>query len=107
MQGMFATSRRQSSWRVLLSVLCISLIVLGGIISVTHTHSKTETETSHQDCGLCVTAHMAVQVAVVVTQVTTSQVFTRVETSSPVARPQVTPQFALFSRPPPADSDRS
>jgi hypothetical protein len=105
MQGMFATSRRQSSWRVLLSVLCITLIVLGGIISVTHTHSKEET--SHQDCSLCVTAHMAVQVAVVVTQVTTSQVFTRVEASSPVAQPQFTPQFALFSRPPPADSNRS
>ena len=105
MQGMLAISRRHASWRALLSVLCISLIVLGGILSVTHTHSKTET--SHQDCGLCVTAHMAVQVAVVVTQVTTSQVFTRVETSSPVARPQVTPQFALFSRPPPADSNRS
>jgi hypothetical protein len=90
---------------VLLGVLCISLLVLGGVVSAAHTH--TGAELLHQDCGICVTAHMAIQVAVSVTHVCVSQVCTRVEDSSPVAGHQFTPQFALFSRPPPADLNLS
>jgi hypothetical protein len=105
MLGEFTTSRLRLSWRVLLSVLCISLVMVGGVLSATHNHSQGEV--THQDCGLCVTAHMAVQVAVAVTHVCTSQVFARVEASQPVTQPQFTPQFALFSRPPPASPDRS
>jgi hypothetical protein len=105
MLGKYTGSRLRSPWRVLLSVLCVSLVMVGGIVSVTHTHSQGEN--SHQDCGLCVTAHMAVQVAVSVTHVFVSQVFTRVEASRPLASHDFSPQFALFSRPPPADLDRS
>ena len=105
MLGKLTKSRMQLSWRVLLSVLCISLIMVGGVLAATHTHSQREG--THQDCGLCVTAHMAVQVAVAVTQVFTTQVFTRLEASRPVAQAQFIPQFALFSRPPPASLDRS
>jgi quinol-cytochrome oxidoreductase complex cytochrome b subunit len=101
MLGKYTTSLRRTPWRIFLGVLCIALIMVGGVVSATHTHSQRET--SHQDCGLCVTAHMAVQIAVTVTQVCVAhQVFTRVEASNPVARPQFAPQFALFSRPPPA-----
>jgi hypothetical protein len=95
----------RSPWRVLLGVLCISLVLLGGIVSVTHNHAHEDA--SHQDCGLCVTAHMAIQVAVSVTPVFVDHVFSRVEASSPVASHQIIPQFALFSRPPPADWNRS
>jgi hypothetical protein len=105
MVGKYTTSQMRSPWRVLLGVLCIALVMVGGIVSVTHTHSQQET--SHQDCGLCVTAHMAVQVAVTVTQVCVAQVFTRVEQSRPVARQDFTSEFALFSRPPPAGLNRS
>jgi hypothetical protein len=100
MVGQYTSAHVRTPWRILLGVLCISLILLGGIVAATHTHSHEEV--SHQDCGLCVTAHMAVQVAVTVTQVCVAQVFTRVETSSPVPSHQFTPLFALFSRPPPA-----
>jgi hypothetical protein len=105
MLGKYATSQMRSPWRVLLGVLCIALIVVGGIVAVTHTHSQREI--SHQDCSLCVTAHMAVQVAVTVTQVCVAQVFTRVEASRPVASHDFIPQFALFSRPPPAGLNRA
>jgi hypothetical protein len=104
MLGKFTTPQ-MCRWRILLGVFCIALLMVGGVVSATHNHAKEDV--SHQDCSLCVTAHMAVQVAVTVTQVTTAQVFTRVETSQPVSRPQFTPQFALFSRPPPARSNRS
>lgn len=80
-------------------------MVVGGVVSASHTHSQREI--AHQDCGLCVTAHMAVQVAVSVTQVWITQVFTRVEVSRPIARTQYVPLFVLFSRPPPAGLDRS
>ena len=90
----------RSPWRTILGVLCIALIMIGGVVSATHTHSQRES--THQDCSLCVTAHMAVQIAVTVTQVCVAQVFTRVEASRPVASHDFTPQFALFSRPPPA-----
>lgn len=100
MLGKTATTRMQSPWRILLGVLCIALILVGGVVAATHTHSQREV--NHQDCGLCVTAHMAIQVAMAVTQVSVAQVFTRVEASTPVASFQFTPQFALFSRPPPA-----
>ena len=103
--GKITTSQMRSPWRVLLGILCIALIMVGGIVAVTHTHSQREI--NHQDCGLCVTAHMAVQVAVTVTQVCVAQVFTRVEASRPVASHDFTPQFALFSRPPPAGLNRA
>jgi hypothetical protein len=100
MVGKVTTSRVRSPGRVLLGLLCIVLIAVGGVVSVAHTHSPSEV--SHQDCGLCVTAHMAVQIAVAVTPVCVVQVFARVEASRPLDAHDFSPQFALFSRPPPA-----
>jgi hypothetical protein len=92
-------------WRVLLAVLCISLVMLGGVLAATHTH--THSDVSHQDCGLCVTAHMAIQVAVSVTHVFVFEAFDRIEVARRLSAHSSTPQFALFSRPPPADLNRS
>lgn len=100
MQDQNTAPRTRMMLSSLLAVLCISLLMLGGIVSATHSHSQNEV--CHQDCGLCVTAHMAIQVAVTVTQVCVAQVFTRVEASHPVVTHDFAPQFALFSRPPPA-----
>jgi len=100
MMGKYTTSQLRSPWRVLLGVLCISLIMVAGVVAAAHTHSQHEI--THSDCSLCVTAHVAVQIAVTVTPICIAQVFTRVEASSPVARAQFIPQYALFSRPPPA-----
>lgn len=105
MLGKYTTSHMRSPWRIFLGVLCIALVMLGGVVTATHSHSHGEV--SHQDCGLCVTAHMAIQIAVTVTQVCIAQVFTRVEASSPIALLQFAPQFALFSRPPPAVANLS
>lgn len=105
MQDQNTTLRVRTALKPLLALLCISLLMLGGVVAATHSHSQGEA--SHQDCGLCVTAHMAVHVAVTVTQVCVAQVFTRVETSSPVVSHQFIPQSSLFCRPPPADLNRS
>ena len=95
----------RSPWRVFLGVMCISLVLLGSVLYATHSH--THSDVAHQDCGLCVTAHMAAQEAVPVTHVFVSEVFTRVDASRPIAAHEFTPQFALFSRPPPADLNRA
>jgi hypothetical protein len=101
----FTTSLARSPWRPLLGALCIALVMLGGILSAAHVHAQGDVE--HPECGLCATAHMAIQVTAPAPQIVTVQVYTEVETPTPVARPQFTPQFALFSRPPPADLNRS
>jgi hypothetical protein len=101
----YTPSHLRASWRPLLGALCIALVMLGSILSAAHVHAHGDVE--HPECGLCATAHMAVQVTAPAPQIVTVQVYTEVETPAPVARPQFIPQFALFSRPPPADSNRS
>jgi hypothetical protein len=105
MLSSFTQPRLRSPWTVFLGILCISLLLVGGLVSAAHNHVAATA--SHQDCGLCVSAHMAIQVAASVTQVLVCGVFTSVETVSPLPRRQFLPQFALFSRPPPADSNLS
>jgi hypothetical protein len=105
MLGKYTTSHMRSPWRLLLGVLCISLIVLGGTLSVTHTHAREDV--SHADCGLCVAAHMAVDVAAVPAELFVFHVFTEVEAPRPVTRLPFVPEFALFSRPPPASAHLS
>jgi len=104
MLSKYTTPHMRSPWRLLLGVLCISLILVVGTLSVTHSHVDGKV---HSDCSLCVTAHAAVHNAAPPPQIFLSQVFTEFEASGPVARPQSAPQFALFSRPPPADANRS
>ena len=94
-----------SSWRVLLSVLCVALVLLAGTVSVTHTHAPGDI--SHADCGLCATAHAVVQVAAAPAPVAIAQVVERVEPSLPSLRPRATFQFERFTRPPPANAARS
>ena len=95
----------QPGWRPILGVLCIALILLTGTLSVTHAHQQGEV--SHADCGLCLTSHMAVQIAVAPPVILPTQISSPLESYTPIARPQTDTPFALFSRPPPADSHRS
>jgi hypothetical protein len=95
----------RSPSRILLGALCIALVMFGSILSVAHTH--TDGGASHADCGLCVVAHMSVEATTAPVQIPVVYVFAEIEPSIPVSRPQPAPEFALFSRPPPAASDRS
>ena len=92
----------QSSWRFLLALLCICLVVVGGTIQAVHVHPQGDI--THSDCSLCATAHMGLQVAqhVVVLHVTT--VASAVESVAATAPAQHVSTFALFTRPPPVDS---
>jgi len=92
---------RRRSWRLLLGVLCIGLVILGSTLSVTHTHNQGEVR--HVDCALCVTAHVVVQPAAVYVAVDIAQVFTPVHVPLSAAPSQKISPFALFTRPPPVD----
>ena len=100
----YTTSPMRAPWRLLVGALCIALILVSGTLSVSHSHPDGNV---HSDCSLCVTAHAAVQISVPPAEIAVVCVFIAVETPESIARPQSNLQFALFSRPPPADSNRS
>jgi hypothetical protein len=91
-----------SPWKSFLGALCMALVLISGTLSVTHSHAHAVDE--HGTCGLCVSAHMAVDLTAPAPQIVLVQVFTELEPPTPVARPQSAPHFALFSRPPPASA---
>jgi hypothetical protein len=94
--------RRRSPWRLLLGILCITLVVVGGFVSVTHSHPD---GVPGSDCGLCSTAHLAVKAGQSITQIPVKLLFIRVNAAVVLTRPRaLLSDFALFTRPPPADS---
>ncbi len=88
-------------WRLLVSLLCVALLVLAGTLAVAHGHEPGNI--SHNDCGLCATAHVTVQVVAALLMGPSQPVVTRFETFVPEARPRTLSRFALFTRPPPAN----
>jgi hypothetical protein len=93
----------RGAWRLLLSLLCISLVVACGTIQVVHVHPQGDI--SHSDCALCATAHLSVQLAE--TPVTLHHIVpvtSVVETFVAPTPTQTLSTFALFTRPPPVDS---
>ena len=85
----------------MLSVLCIVLVFLFGTIQVAHVHPNDNL--SHTDCALCLTAHLAVQVALPAVTLHVSPVVSFVEALLAPAHSRELSTFALFTRPPPAD----
>src|ERR1700743_1644442 len=92
----------QSSWRLILALLCISLVVACGTIQAIHVHPQGDI--SHSDCALCATAHLGVQVADgPVTLLQIAPVVSYIETVLTATPTQHLSTFALFTRPPPVD----
>jgi hypothetical protein len=91
------------AWRLLLSLLCISLVVACGTIQAVHVHPQGDI--SHSDCALCATAHVTVQLAETsVTPLHVAPVISAVEAFVASTAAQTISTFALFTRPPPVDS---
>jgi hypothetical protein len=91
-----------TSWRLLLALLCIVLVVACGTIQVVHTHPQGDV--SHSDCALCATAHVVVQISALSVTMHVTPVASTVETIVPLIRSEIFYTFALFTRPPPADA---
>jgi hypothetical protein len=94
-------SKVQSTWRLLLALLCISLVIACGTIQVVHVHPQGNI--SHSDCPLCATAHVGVQAAEPPVVLRVAPVASLVETFVAPTLTQTLSTFALFTRPPPVD----
>jgi hypothetical protein len=92
-----------TSWRLLLGLLCLGLVVLGSTIQVAHSHPSGDI--SHADCSLCLTAHVVAQVVSNPAPIPETRVVAAVEESLPEVRPATLSVFALFTRPPPVVSN--
>jgi hypothetical protein len=92
----------QSSWRIFLALLCVLLVLATGTIQAVHSHPVGEI--SHADCALCITAHVAVEVAQPPATLIIASVVSAIEVFDPPTRTKTFFTFALYTRPPPVDS---
>ncbi len=95
-------SKMQRSWRLLLALLCISLVIACGTIQAVHVHPQGDI--SHSDCPLCATAHVGVQVAEQPVVLHVAPVVSVVEAVVAPTLIQSLSTFALFTRPPPVSA---
>lgn len=86
------------SWLSLLGIVCIALVLLTGMLQVTHSHPSGQID---HDCSLCVTAHHVAQAVVVVILALSSRPVARyvAETFTPLPRQRFV--LKLANRPPP------
>ena len=94
-------SKVQSSWRLVLALLCIALVIACGTIQAVHVHPLGDI--SRSDCPLCAVAHVSVQIAEPAVLLHVAPVISVVEASIEPTPAQHVSTFALFTRPPPVD----
>jgi hypothetical protein len=88
----------RSTWRILLALLCIVLVMATATVELTHSHADGD----HADCALCVVAHVVIQT---VTAPALIAIFARIATVALAARVLILAKAAIldhFTRPPPA-----
>jgi hypothetical protein len=103
MNGLRSLPKGQGSWRYAVALLCILLVVVCGTIQAVHVHPQSDI--SHSDCALCVTAHVAVEVAAAPVMLHhVAPVVSAVEVFVAPRPVQRLSTFALFTRPPPVNA---
>jgi hypothetical protein len=90
--------RIDRSWRILLALVCVLLVVVLGVVQVAHTHHD---GTEHADCAFCAAAHITVHTAQTPSPVPATQVVAVLESLPPTSLPRFPAIFAHFTRPPP------
>ena len=99
MGGRHTRQSANSSWRFLLALLCVLLVVVVGTAQVAHTHAD---GTNHADCSLCAAAHATVHIVQSPVPAPPAMVVVVLEALPLSATPSALSTFALFTRPPPA-----
>ena len=94
-------AKTQGTWRILLALLCVALVIVAGTLRVAHTHPRGDA--SRSDCALCATAHVAVQISTPPVTLHVTPLVWIVEALVLPARLGTFSTFALFTRPPPVD----
>ncbi len=92
------TSGRKS-WRILLALLCVVLVMASATVELTHSHAS---GSHHPDCSLCATAHVAIQAAPIAALLVFFAAAPAVVRTAQMRRRLHPTIFALFTRPPPA-----
>jgi hypothetical protein len=92
-------TRNRSTWRILLALACVLLVVVAGTVQVAHTHAD-GTDT-HADCSLCAAAHITVHLVQTPIPAPAAVVVNMREALLPAILPNTLIPFALFIRPPP------
>jgi len=87
-----------SRWFPLLGILCISLVLLSGVIQAAHFHATGQVD---HDCALCVAAHHVPQAAPQISLHMNSRPVMRLLAPSCIHHPRRAVFFRLVSRPPP------
>jgi hypothetical protein len=93
--------RARSSWVALAGIVCVSLVLMIGMVQAVHSHPSGHPD---PDCALCVTAHQAVQVVALVTLDVSSRAVEQVSPERELPSPLRSFFFRLDCRPPPAES---
>jgi hypothetical protein len=90
--------------RGLIGIVCIALVLMGGMVQAAHFHASGEPD---HDCTLCMAAHQVARTAAPVTFSISSVPVARVIVPRSLSRPQPAIFFRLSSRPPPVGSTLS
>jgi hypothetical protein len=85
-------------WLPLLGILCISLVLLSGMIQAAHFHATGQVD---HDCALCVAAHHVPQAAPQISLHINSRPVMGLLAPSRIHHPRRAVFFRLVSRPPP------
>jgi hypothetical protein len=93
--------RARSSWVAIAGIVCVSLVLMMGMVQAVHSHPSGHPD---PDCALCVTAHQAVQVVALVTLDLSSRPVEDVSPEPDLLPPARTFFYRLDCRPPPAES---
>lgn len=94
-----STQRSRISWAKWLGLVCIALVLLTGIIQVTHTHATGQAD--REGCSLCVTAHHVVQAVALIVLAISIQLVVRVTIKVRNEIPRQRFLLKLANRPPP------
>lgn len=93
-------SNANASWRILLGICCIALIILGGTIHVAHFHAPGSAP--DPGCALCATAHVAISPAAPIVVPVRVQLVAAILADLQPAHPRHFVVLSLTIRPPPS-----
>ena len=99
MRARTSSPRVKLSLLSLLGIVCVGLVLLTGVVQVSHSHASGQPD---HDCSLCITAHHVIQVVAVITLDPIKQRVVVLVPEFTLDRPTLFLASELSSRPPPA-----
>ncbi|MGC2618683.1 MAG: hypothetical protein WA414_06535 [Acidobacteriaceae bacterium] len=95
----FVFFKMRISRALLMGVLCVTLVLLSGMVQAAHFHASAQPD---HDCALCLTMHSVAQATAPIVLHFSSRSVASVVLARAISRPRAAVHFRLASRPPPA-----